>query len=123
MEMVLEEIYKQAIKYVSGLTSKDALGSEMMNEVKYNRSKYEEAILLVHVNPGIQCSNLSLLLGYDFTSGERMDIITGFFLRDILNDPKKAKSGHEILSGRQLTRRRNKESFSLVDGLDYGRPH
>ncbi len=111
----LVQVKRSADEYINKITSRDALDERTLMEVRWNRSTYSEAIVIVHINRDISQYQLSSLLGYDFTH-DRMDIITDYFLRDILNNPRKSRrGGHDILSGRQMTRRRRAESATLFD--------
>lgn len=110
----LISVQHDARRYLDGLSSLEAIGLTMLKELKYNRGVYEEAILLLHINPSMNQTKLSAILSYNF-DGDRMDVITDFFLREDLNDKNKKRSGREILSSRQLARCRKRESGQLMD--------
>ena len=111
---MLDQIYSSADKYINSISSKQSLEGFNSLDVKNYRSVFKEAIVLVHINGSLSPRQLSDLVGYRL-SPEHIDVISDYFLRDILNNQSKAKSGHDILSGRQLTRRRAKESARLND--------
>ncbi len=77
-----------------------------MLELKRERDRYAEALVLLKVNPNLSAQELSRILkrdemdNFQFTD-ERMDILTDFWMRDIFFTLKKKKSGHDILSPKQ----------------------
>ncbi len=119
----LDNIYMEAKSYLGKLTSLESIGLNLLSELKYNKDKYEKAIVLLHVNPNMNPTRLSSALQYNFTC-ERMDIITDFFLRHILHSPSKSRgqswTGSDILSNKQLASRRKAESFTLME-IEYER--
>ncbi len=114
----LPEIYQQAYQYLNKLSSyRQSEDDWLVLEVKRKKSIFAEAITVVHVNGKIDPDTLGKLLDYSFTP-EKMDVITDFFLRDILfrrGSTGKSWTGSEILSGRQLARRRAHESAMILD--------
>lgn len=76
---MLIEIQHQAKHYLGKLTSNDALSPSLNQEVRFNKSKFSEAIVLCHLNGNLTPDHLSVIIGYQFHSGN-MDIITDFFL-------------------------------------------
>jgi hypothetical protein len=120
----LAQVQSEARRYLDRLTSHEYLKQFSLTvalDVRYRRGIFEEAIVLLHVNPDMGPGQLSSILGIPFTH-ERMDVVTDFFLREVLFDRSKPSgrswSGQEILSNKQLTRRQAAESFQLME-LDY----
>ncbi len=116
--MTLQQVQSEATSYLKKLSSVEALEPWLIYEIKNHFKSYLEAIVLVHVNGSLMSGQLSTITGYQFDA-ERMDVITDFFLRDILLDKKKKRKGCEILSGRQLSRRRKIESATILDFVNY----
>jgi len=115
---MLDEIHKEAKKYIGGISSKQEAEAWIIREVTHHKNVFAEAIVLVHVNGELSIGQLSDLLDYKF-SPELIDIVSDFFLRDILKKTNKGKDDNYILSGRQISRRKNKENLTFFDNLSY----
>ncbi len=121
----LLEVRQQAQDYLGKLSSWENIRQEhpvLALDLKYNKRNFEEAIVLIHINPNMSPTQLSAILSYTFTK-ERLDIVTDFFLRDILFSQTKPRgkswTGSDILSMRQFSARRSHECFGLLD-IEYG---
>ncbi len=116
---MLDEIKREAEKYIGKLISYQNIKDEILNEVRWHKNVFVEAIVLVHINGNLTPEKISKMIGHNFTENH-MDVVSDFFLRDILMSKNKPHgrswTGSEILSDRQMTIRRNKECFHLDGG-------
>ncbi len=113
--MHLVEVHKEATTYLKKLNSPQAGDPKVMLDLKHNFDLFCEAIVLMHVNPRLSPARLSSILDYDFLDGDRMDVVVNFYLRHELHRADRGKHGAEILSHRQLNRRRWHESMNYND--------
>lgn len=111
---MLAQVQRQAADYVNKITSREALEGHLLDDVRFHRKQFVEAIVLIHLNGRMTAEHLSDIVGYRFDQFNRMEVVNDYFLRDHLTDKSWSKS-KDILSGRQLHRRRRIESSTLMD--------
>lgn len=117
MIVSIRHLYDEAAAYVGTYHSiQQTEGNAwLLLDIKNNQEKYIEAIVLLHVNPNLPEKILEHLIGLTLNQA-KLDIIAGFYVREEMNNGK--RSGNEILSGRQMRRRVNRECFELTE-IDY----
>ncbi len=62
---MLEELQSEAAIYISTITSKEALDERILNDLKYNKNAFIEAIVLVHINESLTIEKLSDLIDFN----------------------------------------------------------